>query len=256
MPSGTSAPPGAVSMTTNAPRLFTAEEALATGTPLLALKAHALSAVVALVPASVVVFTTLSRRLALQDAVTLQNDRLRAPSGELWRRYLLVRAHDPFASERTVAAVVLGLEEVTMSEPYAAFLRDAGIGDVVTMYLRVSGTIGAGITLVRSAGQQPFSRREAITLRRVQPLMQHAYACAVSPATNGTHDVLQDSGLTTREADVAELVGRGATNAEIARTLHLSEATVKTHLSHIYAKVGVTSRTQLAILVGGQLGRG
>jgi DNA-binding CsgD family transcriptional regulator len=67
--------------------------------------------------------------------------------------------------------------------------------------------------------------------------------------------VLRDSGLSAREADVAELVGRGATNAEIARSLHVTEATVKTHLRHIYAKVGVTSRTQLAILVGGDEGQ-
>jgi DNA-binding NarL/FixJ family response regulator len=72
----------------------------------------------------------------------------------------------------------------------------------------------------------------------------------VAPIADGMRDVLRDSGLSAREADVAELVGRGATNLEIARTLHVSEATVKTHLSHIYAKVGVNSRTQLAILVG------
>jgi DNA-binding CsgD family transcriptional regulator len=64
-----------------------------------------------------------------------------------------------------------------------------------------------------------------------------------------------EGGLTPREADVAALVGRGATNAEIARTLHVTEATVKTHLTRIFAKVGVRSRTQLALLLGQRLPR-
>lgn len=64
------------------------------------------------------------------------------------------------------------------------------------------------------------------------------------------HDLLRDSGLSRREADVAELVGRGATNQEIARDLHISEATGKTHLTRVHGKVGVRARTQLALLLG------
>ena len=64
-------------------------------------------------------------------------------------------------------------------------------------------------------------------------------------------DALRAAGLTGREAEVAQLVGRGATTAEIARSLHLTQTTVKTHLTRIYGKLGVHSRTQLAIVVGG-----
>ena len=42
----------------------------------------------------------------------------------------------------------------------------------------------------------------------------------------------------------------GATNAEIARSLHLTQTTVKTHLTRIYGKLGIRSRTQLAIVLG------
>ncbi len=239
-------------MTRDAPNLLTVDEALATGDPLLGLRAHALRAVAALVPASVHVFLAMSRRLALQDAVALFGEPLGTQPVELWHQYAsVVRPHDPFASEALAArAVVVGLDDVEMTAPYAAFLRDAGIADCMGMFLRAAGKVVGGIYLARSTAQPPFSRAETVTLRRMQPLVQHAYAAAVSPTTDGTRDVLRDSGLSAREADVAELVGRGATNAEIARTLHVSEATVKTHLSHIYAKVGVTSRTQLAILVG------
>lgn len=49
--------------------------------------------------------------------------------------------------------------------------------------------------------------------------------------------------LTEREREVLALVADGATNRAIARQLHLSEATVKTHLVHVYAKLGVDDRT-------------
>ena len=48
--------------------------------------------------------------------------------------------------------------------------------------------------------------------------------------------------LSTREQEVLELVARGATNREAARQLFVSEATVKTHLLHVYAKLGVNDR--------------
>jgi DNA-binding NarL/FixJ family response regulator len=49
-------------------------------------------------------------------------------------------------------------------------------------------------------------------------------------------------GLSAREIEVLELVAKGTTNKEAARQLFISEATVKTHLLHIYAKLGVADR--------------
>jgi DNA-binding CsgD family transcriptional regulator len=53
-------------------------------------------------------------------------------------------------------------------------------------------------------------------------------------------------GLSPSEHRVAELVAQGRTNREIATTLFLGERTVASHLTHIYAKLGVRSRTELA----------
>jgi DNA-binding NarL/FixJ family response regulator len=50
-------------------------------------------------------------------------------------------------------------------------------------------------------------------------------------------------GLTAREGEVLSLVASGRTNREIAAALHLSERTVARHLSNIFSKIGVTSRT-------------
>lgn len=53
--------------------------------------------------------------------------------------------------------------------------------------------------------------------------------------------------LTPRETEVLAEVARGATNAEIAATLYLSESTVKTHVGQVLGKVGVRDRVQLVI---------
>ena len=50
--------------------------------------------------------------------------------------------------------------------------------------------------------------------------------------------------LSRREIEVLDLVAKGTSNKEIARHLRLSEATVKSHLLHIYAKLDVKDRTQ------------
>jgi DNA-binding NarL/FixJ family response regulator len=55
-------------------------------------------------------------------------------------------------------------------------------------------------------------------------------------------------GLSEREADVMELVARGAANTAIARQLYISEKTVKNHINHIFAKLGVTSRSHAVAL--------
>ena len=55
------------------------------------------------------------------------------------------------------------------------------------------------------------------------------------------HKVSPDA-LTSREIDVLREVANGNTNAEIAERLHISEATVKTHLIHIYGKLAVSDR--------------
>ncbi|MEV4975108.1 response regulator transcription factor [Streptomyces scopuliridis] len=55
--------------------------------------------------------------------------------------------------------------------------------------------------------------------------------------------------LSAREREVLELVAKGTSNREIAAELFISEATVKTHLTHLYAKLGVKDRAA-AVAVG------
>ena len=56
-----------------------------------------------------------------------------------------------------------------------------------------------------------------------------------------------EEALTAREVEVLELVARGSSNADTAAALFISEATVKTHLLHAFAKLGVDDRTAAVV---------
>lgn len=62
----------------------------------------------------------------------------------------------------------------------------------------------------------------------------------------GTEDARIEE-LTPREVEVLSLVGRGATNAEIAEELFISEVTVKSHLNHIFTKLGLRDRAAAVV---------
>jgi DNA-binding NarL/FixJ family response regulator len=55
--------------------------------------------------------------------------------------------------------------------------------------------------------------------------------------------------LTDREREVAAAIGSGASNAEVAASLFMSEATVKAHVSRLFSKLDVANRVQIAIVV-------
>ncbi len=89
------------------------------------------------------------------------------------------------------------------------------------------------VRAIRSAyaGESPLS--PAIATRVVEEVAQ---------GTVSAHD-----DLTPRELDVLTLIARGRSNKVIARELGVAEKTVKTHVSHILAKLGVADRTQAAL---------
>ena len=62
----------------------------------------------------------------------------------------------------------------------------------------------------------------------------------------GAPRALMTRDLTPQELEVALAVGRGATNREVATALYVSPKTIEVHLSRIFRKLGVRSRTELA----------
>jgi DNA-binding NarL/FixJ family response regulator len=118
----------------------------------------------------------------------------------------------------------------------------------------VCGALAAGASgfLVKDASPEDIVRAirvvaggdallaPAITGRLIREFARRA------PAARPDRDRL--AGLTDREREVLVLVGRGLSNAEIAATLTLSHATVKTHVSRILTKLDSRDRAQLVVL--------
>ena len=67
-----------------------------------------------------------------------------------------------------------------------------------------------------------------------------------SPGANEDQETLP-GGITQREVEVLQLLAKGRTNPEIAQELEISRGTVKIHVQHIIAKLGVSDRTQAAV---------
>ena len=120
-------------------------------------------------------------------------------------------------------------------EAVAAALRDRP--DVVLMDIRMPENLISAVRLVR-CGDALLA--PSITRRLVERFAPHA---SVPPLVHG--DL---AGLTPRELEVLRLLARGLSNAELAAELTLSEATVKTHVASILAKLQLRDRVQAVVL--------
>lgn len=114
---------------------------------------------------------------------------------------------------------------------------------------------GARGYLTKDAGGEQIAQalRDVLDDRSVlDPAVQHhvVAAIAAAPAANRppsaavTNPPPLPAGLTPREAQVLELIARGLTNAEIAGELAVGEATVKSHINHLFPKIGARDRAQ------------
>jgi DNA-binding NarL/FixJ family response regulator len=108
---------------------------------------------------------------------------------------------------------------------------------------------GARGFLTKDAGAEEIERAIAAVVRgeaAIDPAVQHHLVDAVAggpPAQEPAAPELPD-GLTPREAEVLSLIAQGLSNAEIAARLVVSEATVKSHVNHLFAKTGARDRAQ------------
>jgi DNA-binding CsgD family transcriptional regulator len=121
---------------------------------------------------------------------------------------------------------------------YRDFLRPLGVRHEVELLLRDAGRVVGGISLLRGPRARPFAARELALLAAARPFVELAFVL-------GRDGAGPLPGLTPREAEIVRLVGAGERNADIARSLGIALPTVKTHLEHVFAKLGVRSRTRL-----------
>jgi DNA-binding NarL/FixJ family response regulator len=89
---------------------------------------------------------------------------------------------------------------------------------------------------------------KSVETRELAPALRHAAEAAVADpvgrTAKRTSPAAERAGLTQRELAVLRALGEGRSNKEIARSLWLAEQTVKFHLTNIYRKLDVSSRTE------------
>jgi two-component system, NarL family, response regulator LiaR len=105
---------------------------------------------------------------------------------------------------------------------------------------------GAAGYLLKNAEPQELARAVRAAHAGEALLDPHVAARLVEAIAHRT-GAPQPERLTPREREVLEAIGRGLSNKRIARELGISEKTVKTHVGHVLAKLGVTDRTQAAL---------
>ncbi len=146
--------------------------------------------------------------------------------------------------------------ELLASVYYREFMQPLDHRHVADMFFRRGPDIIAVLTMLRSPGLGPFTEAELQLVRRLQPFLEYTLNREYQPRRYRERDELGESyGLTSRELDVVEYIVAGASNKIIARELQLSLATIKTHIQHVFQKLGVSSRTALSARVLGDLGR-
>lgn len=139
--------------------------------------------------------------------------------------------------EQAAAAFERALEHIEpLAMPYERALIELAHGQ----FLRRHGRR-------RAASEQLTRAREVFAALEARPALERCerelVACGLKPSRRGADE---QPDLTPQEQAVAQLVATGRTNREVAAELLLSVKTIEVHLTRIYAKLGVSSRAQLA----------
>jgi DNA-binding NarL/FixJ family response regulator len=142
----------------------------------------------------------------------------------------LITASDPGTGPKVVMLTTFDLDDYVYEALRAGasgfLLKDAPRHDL--------------IAAVRAAAAGDALLAPSVTRLLIEAFARRPPATAPSPSRLAS--------LTARERDILLLLARGRSNAEIASDLFVSEATVKTHIGHLLAKLGLRDRVQAVIL--------
>jgi len=122
------------------------------------------------------------------------------------------------------------------------YADDRSVLDALRAGARGYLTKDAGGEEIHNALRQVLEDQAAI-----DPAVQHHLVDAIAtiaPTSNPAAPPALPDGLTPRESEVLTAIAGGLSNAEIAQRLFVSEGTVKSHVNHIFAKIGARDRAQ------------
>jgi DNA-binding CsgD family transcriptional regulator len=117
-------------------------------------------------------------------------------------------------------------------------MRPNGIGHEIDLWLPAPSHTVRAFFLVRDQRRRDFSERDRTILTLLRPRL-----ASIREHWQRRH---RPSTITPREAELLKLLRTGLTNREIAAQLFISPATVRTHLSNLFEKLGVHTRTAAA----------
>ncbi len=174
----------------------------------------------------------------VEDAVE-RLDAWEADARRLGRDWVLAHA----TRCRGLVAAARGEIETSLSVLEEAVSQHEAVGDP---FGRARALLALGV--VRRRARQKRAARQAIEEARVgfEEIGARGWADRAGDELGKIGGRTRVDGLTPAERRVADLVAKGRTNAEVAAALFLAERTVASHLTHVYAKLGVRSRTELA----------
>src|SRR4051812_13307745 len=171
-------------------------------------------------------FEAVRQARLLEPDVVLMDVRMPRLDGlEATRRILADRSQT-----RVIVLTTFDLDEYV----YAAM--KAGASGFLLKDLRRDQLIGT----IRTAAAGDALLAPAVIRRLIERF------CGEPPPADGLPESMAE--LTARELEVLKLVARGLSNRQIGESLFLSDATVKTHLAHVYAKLSVRDRVQAVVL--------
>lgn len=224
-------------------------------------KRHVLTTITSLVPSELTTYNELDLRTSenIWEWEPLPSD-----FAELTRIFAVYMDDNPCIAyfrrtgdgRTTKISDFLTLRELRGLGYYSEYLRKVGLEHRMSMVIPKPPHSAIALALGRST--KDFSERDRLLLDLLRPHLSQAYDNVAAltrlrrePArlnhTNGpllTRESIGCLGLTDREAEVLLGMAQGKTNKEIAASLYVSPLTVKTHLQHIYRKLGVDNRTK------------
>ena len=115
----------------------------------------------------------------------------------------------------------------------------------------IAATIAAKSASPNPSGNAPLCRERSWTSPALRPPVNSATIDSIHGSifrplelVDATRRAFEDAGLTKRELSILQELPAGGSNQEIAKRLFLAEQTVKFHLTNIYRKLGVSTRTE------------
>lgn len=154
--------------------------------------------------------------------------------------------HPRSATNQPFARLSVAIDRCATQEAatYRSFAGQCGIADMIEFFFRRNGRIVAGMSVLWSAGCKIPDGAMNIA-EKIHDYLEFNLTSRLS----STSDEPARYGLTSRELEVVELLCCGRTNREISECLNIGLATVKTHLIHIFEKLGVETRSAVVAMM-------